>query len=199
MIGVVTGGATFGAGSEAVKHMLQGEADVPEFYVTLKFIATWLSAWVGVPGGIFAPSLSIGAGVGNNVAAIVGTTEIAPALIAMGMTAFLAAVTQAPLTAFIIVMEMVDGHALVLSLMASAMIASMISRMIARPLYESLAQHMLAVARASLPVEKQAPQQDAEVAQETAQTAAQAPEDEAPSTLPPAAQSHFTAGDQTKP
>lgn len=71
----------------------------------------------------------------------------------MGMAAFLAAVTQAPLTAFIIVMEMVDGHALVLSLMASAMIASMISRMIARPLYESLALHMLHVARASLPKE----------------------------------------------
>lgn len=150
IIGLVTGGATFGAGSEAVKHMLKGEADVPEFYVTLKFIATWLSAWVGVPGGIFAPSLSIGAGVGNNVASIVGTTDIAPALIAMGMAAFLAAVTQAPLTAFIIVMEMVDGHSLVLSLMASAMIASMISRMIARPLYESLALHMLNVAKASM-------------------------------------------------
>lgn len=156
VIGVVTGGATFGAGSEAVKHMLQGEADVPEFYVTLKFIATWLSAWVGVPGGIFAPSLSIGAGVGNNVASIAGTTDIAPALIAMGMAAFLAAVTQAPLTAFIIVMEMVDGHSLVLSLMASAMIASMVSRMIARPLYESLALHMLNVARGAQPKEPEA-------------------------------------------
>ena len=37
----------------------------------------------------------------------------------MGMAGFLAAVTQAPLTAFIIVMEMVDGHAMVLSLMAA--------------------------------------------------------------------------------
>lgn len=46
----VTGGATYGAGSEAVKHMLAGNADVPEFYVTLKFIATWLTAWCGVPG-----------------------------------------------------------------------------------------------------------------------------------------------------
>lgn len=150
MIGLVTGGATFGAGSEAVKHMLQSEADVPAFYVTLKFIATWLSAWVGVPGGIFAPSLSIGAGVGNNVAMLTGGMDIAPALIAMGMAAFLAAVTQAPLTAFIIVMEMVDGHALVLSLMASAMLASMISRMIARPLYESLALHMLDVVRSAM-------------------------------------------------
>ena len=143
VIGLTTGGATFGAGSDAVKHMLAGQADVPSFYVTLKFIATWLSAWSGVPGGIFAPSLSIGAGVGHNVSMLVGT-DYAPALIAMGMAAFLAAVTQAPLTAFIIVMEMVDGHAMVLSLMASAMLASLVSRMVARPLYETLAQHMVA-------------------------------------------------------
>ncbi|WCM93073.1 chloride channel protein [Acidovorax sp. NCPPB 2350] len=145
VIGLVTGGATFGAGSEAVKHMLAGEADVPAFFVTLKFVATWLSAWTGVPGGIFAPSLSIGAGVGHNVALLAGG-DIAPALIAMGMAAFLAAVTQAPLTAFIIVMEMVDGHALVLSLMASAMLASLVSRMVARPLYETLAAAMLSAA-----------------------------------------------------
>ena len=84
----------------------------------------------------------------------------------MGMAAFLAAVTQAPLTAFIIVMEMVDGHSLVLSLMASAMIASMISRMIARPLYESLALHMLNVARAAMPQ----PQEPATAAAEPEET-----------------------------
>lgn len=142
VIGLATGGATFGAGSEAVKHMLAGEADVPAFYVTLKFIATWLTAWSGVPGGIFAPSLSIGAGVGHNVSLLMGA-DIAPILIAMGMAAFLAAVTQAPLTSFIIVMEMVDGHSMVLTLMAAAMLASLVSRMLARPLYETLADDML--------------------------------------------------------
>ncbi|GKS76296.1 chloride channel protein [Acidovorax sp. SUPP950] len=142
VIGLATGGATFGAGSEAVKHMLAGQADVPAFYVTLKFIATWLTAWCGVPGGFFAPALSIGAGVGHNISLLTGA-DIAPALIAMGMAAFLAAVTQAPLTAFIIVMEMVDGHAMVLSLMASAMLASLVSRMLVRPLYETLAEHLL--------------------------------------------------------
>jgi H+/Cl- antiporter ClcA len=63
------------------------------------------------------------------------------------MAGFLAAVTQAPLTAFIIVMEMVDGHSMVLSLMASAMLASVVSRMISRPLYDTLAEHMLSRAR----------------------------------------------------
>jgi H+/Cl- antiporter ClcA len=68
-------------------------------------------------GGIFAPSLPIGAGIGDGVAQLVGSS-LGPALIAMGMARFLEAVTQAPLTAFIIVMEMVDGHSMVLSLMA---------------------------------------------------------------------------------
>ena len=145
VIGLVTGGVTFGAGSEAVKGMLAGHQELSPLYTLLKFIATWLTAWCGVPGGIFAPALSIGAGIGNSVAQLAGA-DLGPALIAMGMAGFLAAVTQAPLTAFIIVMEMVDGHAMVLSLMTSAMLASLVSRMISRPLYESLAEHMVAVA-----------------------------------------------------
>ena len=61
-IGLVSGGATFGAGAEEVRAMLAGDSDVSRLYVLLKFVATWLTSWSGVPGGIFAPSLSIGAG-----------------------------------------------------------------------------------------------------------------------------------------
>ena len=143
VIGLVSDGSTFGAGSHAVGQMLAGQADVPSLYVLLKFIATWLAAWCGVPGGIFAPALSIGAGVGSNIAQL-AAPDISAALIAIGMAAFLAAVTQAPLTAFIIVMEMVDGRAMVLSLMMAAMLASLLSRMISRPLYATLADHMIA-------------------------------------------------------
>jgi len=143
VIGLATGGATFGAGSEAVKEMMSGEGQFNPLYALLKFMATWLTAWCGVPGGIFAPSLSIGAGLGHNVA-LLAPPDMAPALIAMGMAGFLAAVTQAPLTAFIIVMEMIDGHSMVLSLMAAAMIASLVSRMISHPLYDTLAEFMVA-------------------------------------------------------
>src|SRR5437868_1183486 len=62
------------------------------------------------------------------------------ALIALGMVGFLAAVTQAPLTAFIIVMEMVDGHSMVLSLMACALVSTAVSRVISAPLYPGLAR-----------------------------------------------------------
>ncbi|MDZ5458179.1 chloride channel protein [Azohydromonas lata] len=145
-IGAATGGATFGSGYEHTRALLEGGEGTqhqPVIFVVLKFAATWLSAWAGVPGGIFAPSLSIGAGVGHDVASLMQQPALAPALIAMGMAAFLAAVTQAPITAFIIVMEMVDGHAMVLSLMAASMTASLVSRQISRPLYEALAELQL--------------------------------------------------------
>ena len=73
-----------------------------------------------------------------------GDPTLREPLIALGMTAFLAAVTQAPLTAFIIVMEMVDGGAMVMSLMAAAMLSSLIARQIGKPLYPALATFMLA-------------------------------------------------------
>ena len=103
-----------------------------------------MTTWAGVPAGIFAPSLSIGAAWGADVAHLSGLArEHAPALIALGMAGFLAATTQAPLTSFIIVMEMVDGHTMVLSLMACALVASGVSRLLSPPLYATLAQAQL--------------------------------------------------------
>ena len=142
IIGVVTNGATFGSGYAYTRAMLEGQENVPAVYVVFKFVATWLTAWSGVPAGIFAPSLAIGAALGNDVAQLTSYPHAAT-LIALGMAGFLAAATQAPLTAFIIVMEMVDGHAMVLSLMACALIANGVSKMLSRPLYATLPRAQL--------------------------------------------------------
>lgn len=142
VIGLVCGGATFGSGYAQTRGLLEGGADTPALYTGLKLIATWLTAWTGVPAGIFAPSLAIGAGIGHDVAALTGGAD-RQALIALGMAGFLAAATQAPLTAFIIVMEMVAGHAMVLSLMACSLVASGISRLISEPLYAALTRVQL--------------------------------------------------------
>jgi H+/Cl- antiporter ClcA len=139
VIGVANAGATFGSGYDYTRGLLDGTQSAPVVYALCKFTATWLTAWSGVPGGLFAPSLAVGAGIGSDVAALTGQLDRA-ALIALGMAGFLAAVTQAPLTSFIIVMEMIDGHAMVLSLMACALIANLISKLISPPLYESLSQ-----------------------------------------------------------
>jgi len=142
VVGILSGGATYGSGNEATRDLLENEASLPIAFALFKFVATWLTAWSGVPAGIFAPSLSIGAGLGNDIALLTGYPH-APALIALGMVAFLAAATQAPLTAFIIVMEMVDGHSMVLSLMACAVVANTVSRVMSPPLYGALARLQL--------------------------------------------------------
>lgn len=142
VIGLVSGGATWGSGYAQTRGLLEGDTGLSVFYTPLKFVATWLTAWTGVPAGIFAPSLAIGAGIGSDVAALTGFAE-RPALIALGMAGFLAAVTQAPLTAFIIVMEMVAGQSMVLSLMACALVASGLSRLISAPLYAALTRVQL--------------------------------------------------------
>lgn len=142
VIGLATQGATFGSGYAHTRAMLDNTDHLSQVYVLFKIAATWLTTWAGVPAGIFAPSLAIGAALGNDVASLANYPN-APTLIALGMAGFLAAVTQAPLTAFIIVMEMVTGHELVLSLMASALIASGLSRLISQPLYSALTQAQL--------------------------------------------------------
>lgn len=156
ILGFVSHGETYGSGYAHTRAILEGTGEPLSLYVLFKFVATWLTSWSGVPGGVFAPSLAIGGALGNDIALLTSYSN-APTLIALGMAAFLAAVTQAPMTAFIIVMEMVDGHALVLSLMASALVASGISRLISVPLYPTLADLQLRRLPESLESKKGAP------------------------------------------
>lgn len=140
VMGLATQGATAGAGYLPTRALLEGHGELPGVYTLLKFCATWVSAWSGVPAGVFAPSLAIGAGIGHDVALASGLSrEAAIPLIAMGMASFLAATTGGPITAFIIVMEMVSGQAMVLSLMACALLSSGVARLVTRPMYQELA------------------------------------------------------------
>jgi H+/Cl- antiporter ClcA len=143
-LGLATAGATFGGGYETTRDMLAGSVTTPWYYSIGRFAATLLSTLSGLPGGIFAPSLAVGPGIGADLAPLAPVAISAAAVTALCMAAYLAAVTHAPLTSFVVVMEMVDGHAMVLSLMAVAMIASLVSRLVSPPLYETLAERMLA-------------------------------------------------------
>jgi H+/Cl- antiporter ClcA len=143
VIGVTTQGTTFGSGYAHTRGLLDGTTETLGIFTFFKLVVTWLSTWSGVSGGVFAPALAIGASLGNDIGALMNYPH-APAMIALGMAGFLAATTQTPLTSFIIVMEMVDGHAMVLSLMACSLVASAISKTISRPLYMTLADAQLA-------------------------------------------------------
>jgi len=63
-----------------------------------------------------------------------------PAVIALCMTGYLAAVTQSPITSFVIVLEMTNGNSMVIPMMATALLAARISAFFTPPLYEALAK-----------------------------------------------------------
>jgi H+/Cl- antiporter ClcA len=150
IVGVASGGHTFGSGYAEARGLLEGREHLSMLYPFLKMVSMVGSYLPGIPGGIFAPSLSIGAGFGNLLHMLFGSMQL-PMLIALAMVGYLAAVTQSPITSFVIVMEMIDGHALVISLMATALIASRVSRLFAPPLYEALSHRYLTPLAPSAP------------------------------------------------
>jgi H+/Cl- antiporter ClcA len=143
LLGLFSGGTTFGTGYTEAKHIIEGSQDLPLHYGIFKFLATIVSYASGIPGGVFSPSLAVGAGFGLNLSQFIPSVPIG-AVILLSMVGYFAGVVQAPITTFLIVMEMTDNHEMVLPLMATALIATAVSHMICpRPLYSSLAQRFL--------------------------------------------------------
>lgn len=142
-LGLVSHGTVHGSGYLESRAMLAGTDQLDGFYAPAKLAAMLLSYFSGIPGGIFAPSLAVGAGIGDSLLPLFGPLASHAGLCALCMAAFLAAVTQAPITSFIIVMEMIDGHEMVISLMAVALLASLVARLFSPPLYHALAQALL--------------------------------------------------------
>jgi H+/Cl- antiporter ClcA len=143
VIGYSSGGLTYGTGYGEAKHLLAQDAVLPWYYGLDKFLATLVSFTSGIPAGLFAPSLAIGAGIGQNLHSLVQTSYMPGMTNVLCMAGFLAAVTQTPITAFVIVMEMVSGYGMVIDLMIVTLLASGISRAICPPLYRTLAMRYL--------------------------------------------------------
>lgn len=138
LVGIMSGGQTFGTGYDHAKGAIEGEA-LPLVFFLEKFIAGLASTMSGIPGGIFAPSLSVGAGIGSTLGALSGSDIALAAL--LGMSAYFAGVTQAPMTAFVIILEMTGNHAAVIPVMCAAMIGYGTAKLISpRPLYHALAE-----------------------------------------------------------
>ncbi|WP_288579776.1 chloride channel protein, partial [uncultured Methylobacterium sp.] len=97
----------------------------------------------GIPGGLFAPSLAVGAGLGAEVAGLFQGVPVG-AVVLVGMVAYLTGVLQAPITSFVIVSEMTENHALVIPLMVAALIADATSKLVCpEGLYHALAEPMV--------------------------------------------------------
>lgn len=142
-IGALSDGQTYGTGYEQARGMVEGHSTLTPVYALLKLAATVVSYVSGIPGGIFAPSLSIGAALGSVLAPLVHGAPVG-AMILLGMTAYFCGVVQAPITSAVIVMEMTANQSLMIPLMATAFLSFAVSRLVCRrPLYGVLARRFL--------------------------------------------------------
>lgn len=138
--GLASDGTIYGTGYAQVKAALESGSQLPANFGVLKFLATSFASISGMPGGIFSPSLAIGAGLGSNIASLFHDAPLASIML-LGMVSYFAGVVQAPITAFVIVTEMTDNHAMVVPLMAAAWIAHASSRLICKEgVYHALAR-----------------------------------------------------------
>jgi H+/Cl- antiporter ClcA len=140
LTGLTTGGTALGSGYDPARALVEGTGQVSVWFPFAKYVANIASYLSGVPGGLFAPALAVGAGFGAVLAPLVPTAG-AGALVLLGMAGYFTGAVQAPLTATVIVMEMTDNQGLTVPLLATSLIALQVSRLICRkPLYGTLAK-----------------------------------------------------------
>ena len=97
----------------------------------LRVLGPILCFTTGASGGIFAPSLSAGAGIGSLLSGWLHlSASNTNVVILAGMAAFLTGVTRSPFTSAILVLEMTDRHNLIFHLMLAAMVASIVSMIV---------------------------------------------------------------------
>jgi H+/Cl- antiporter ClcA len=144
-IGHLSGHTSFGTGYDAAYLIVSSEGEVDHLFPVYKFLATLVSYFTGIPGGIFAPSLATGAGIGQNLAHFI---PLAPEsfMVLVGMVAYFSGVIQAPITAMVIVLEMTSNQNMIFPLMVTAFLGSSVSSLVCpRPLYRALADSFLIV------------------------------------------------------
>jgi CIC family chloride channel protein len=119
-----------------------------------KLILTPVSVSGGFLGGVFAPSLFLGAMLGSALGRLADIVlpelVVAPAAYAMvGMAAVLAGVVHAPLTAIMLLFEMTNDYRIILPLMFAVSVSTLTSQLLQR---ESV--YMLGLARKGIRIKQ---------------------------------------------
>jgi CIC family chloride channel protein len=123
-----------GVGYEAIDAALSGQMAVTLLggLILVKILATGITIGSGGSGGVFAPSLFLGAMTGG----LVGTAaqRFFPAVTAgpgayalVGMGAVVAGTTHAPITAILIIFELTSDYKLILPLMGACIISTLVT------------------------------------------------------------------------
>ena len=140
--------AVMGVGYNYVENVLNGDLILRTVAVlaVLKIIASAVCYASGNAGGIFSPSLFIGAMIGASIGSVAHTllpayTAEPGAYALVGMGAAFAGIVRTPLTSVIMVFEVTRDYTIIVPLMISNLIAFFISYRLQRePIYEALAR-----------------------------------------------------------
>jgi CIC family chloride channel protein len=129
----------YGVGYPVLEHGIRG--DYAAWFLLLlmaaKMIATSLTIAIGGSGGVFAPSLFIGAMLGTAYGDTVhgllpSLTGPSGAYGLVGMGAVFAGAARAPITAVIILFELTGDYSIILPLMAAIVLATAVSKQLSR-------------------------------------------------------------------
>jgi CIC family chloride channel protein len=136
-----------GVGYDYVERVLMGDLALKTVAIlaVLKIVATATCYGSGNAGGIFGPSLFIGAMIGGAVGSIAHT--LAPSITAgpgayalIGMGAAFAGIIRTPITSVIMIFEMTRDYSIIVPLMISNLISYFVSQRLQRqPIYDALA------------------------------------------------------------
>ena len=127
-----------GSGFDTIELMMSNKFSIGFIFILLflKLLATNITLGSGHSGGVFAPSLFMGAALGIFFGTLVnsytGINIPIEVWALLAMSAVVAGATQAPITAMMIIFEMSKDYSLMLPLMTVAIIASLITMVIKR-------------------------------------------------------------------
>lgn len=121
-------------GYHSITLVLHGNMDVWIMVILIgaKMLATSLTLGSGNSGGIFAPSLFMGAVAGGAFGVLVNeffpeSTASSGAYALVGMAAMVAGTTHAPITAMLIIFEMTGDYRIILPLMVAVVFSSLVA------------------------------------------------------------------------
>lgn len=128
-----------GVGYGTIEQALRGELATPLLLTLLgaKILATSLTLGSGGSGGVFAPSLFLGAVLGGAYGNLVNewlpTITAEPGAYALvGMAAVFAGAARAPITAILILFEMTGDYRIILPLMLTSVVSTLVSGLLHR-------------------------------------------------------------------
>lgn len=143
LLGLISCGYSYGNGYDEVKALLSNSENLPSWFFLAKMLGSVASQFASIPGGYFSTSLSIGAGIGVLFSDLFQEVS-REQLYLLGMVSFLSALTGAPITSVVMVLQIAFTQVFALPLALAAFCSSVVFYMFEKEsIYEKQAKSYL--------------------------------------------------------